>query len=124
MAGEWPAFIGELIDIRPHLGSFLSHALLVAVHQHAIDLRFPHAFTFHFKEVCRPANRQILEQALSQFAARPLQVHVTLEDPVQSAPDREQEQLRTGQGGSLADDIHNEPIIETVLELFDGEVLD
>lgn len=123
LSRDWPVFLEQLMDDRPHLGSFLSHAAVASVQQHAVDLRYAQMFKFQFAEVTRKQNRDIIEEKLAEFARRPIQIHITLEtegDP-QDLPNYIKSVADTG--ASIVDDMKNEPIIQAVLDAFDGEVL-
>jgi hypothetical protein len=125
LGGEWPAFLKQLIDDRPNLGSFLSHAHMAGSTGSSVDLRFASAFKFHFDEVTKRQNRAVIEQKLAQFAGAPITLHMTLEQEHHTeAPSPNYLSEITDTVPSLQDDIEHEPIIKTVLEAFDGEVIE
>lgn len=125
LEGEWPAFLKELIDARPNLGSFLSHAHMAACKGSTVDLRFATAFKFHFDEVTKRQNRAFIEKKLAEFAGAPITLHMTLEQEhhTDAQPPNYLSQI-TDTVPSLQDEIEHEPIIKTVLEAFDGEVIE
>ncbi len=125
LRAEWKTFLEEFHAERPSLSAFLAHAQIAAYTGSSLDLRFAPGFRFPFDELVRPANRALIEKRMAQFAGAPVQLHLTLE----ASPDSEAESHLEGHvhgpaSASLEDDIRAEPIIQTVLDVFDGEVIE
>jgi hypothetical protein len=120
----WPAFLDHLIHERPNMGSFLSLACAFHSGEDTIDLKFSSAYRFQYLEITRNNNRDEIEQHLKKFAGRKLQLNITIESkPIEN----HQQNFVKAIGNvpsTIDDEIEREPIIKTVLDIFDGEVLD
>jgi DNA polymerase III gamma/tau subunit len=122
---QWPAFIEKLMEDRPNLGTFLSMAYIAECTARSIDLRFEKQFGFQFSEITKKNNREIIEKKLAAFAGRPIDMHITIE----KQPEEKKEKPKAAQEReiplhpSMDDDIENEPIIQRVIEIFDGQIL-
>jgi hypothetical protein len=108
---------------RPNLGSFLSHAYIASGSSQSVDLRFAPAYRFHYSEVTKKHNRDEIVKMLSTFTGIELEVHMTLE--AQKAEAQVQNYIK--QIGniqpSIDDEIEKEPVIQTILDMFDGEII-
>jgi hypothetical protein len=125
VAAEWSVFLETLHADRPSLSSFLAHAKITAWTGASLDLQFAHSLKFQFDELTRPANRVIIEQHLERFAGCPVQLHLTLEtSPVAGEQQHLQGHVRGPASAALEDEIRTEPIIQNVLDVFDGEVIE
>ncbi len=123
---EWNGFLDYLMKDRPNLGSFLSFASLVGVNASAVDLRFPSSFRFQYSQVTQKDCRADVLRYLHQFVGHPIDLRITLEKESDNGSDtKSAPQLHAMQTEkvTLQDEIDKEPIIETVLEFFDGEVI-
>lgn len=123
---RWPRFLDALREAHYlSLATFLTHAEIVSYTGTTLDIRFPQNLKFQFDELTGKNNRQVLERKLAEFAGGPIQLHITLDTttaPQEQAP--EESAVRKPAKRSIEDDIQNEPIIQTVLEVFDGQVLE
>lgn len=124
---EWTSFLDYLMKDRPNLGSFLSFASLVGVSDSAVDLRFPSSMRFQYSQVTRKDSRAEIIRHLHNFAGKQFEIRITIEK------EKEGEGAATGVSiasqpkvdkVTLQDEIDKEPIIETVLDFFDGEIID
>jgi hypothetical protein len=92
----------------------------------SIDLRFGPKLKFQFSEVTRKHNRDIIESKLAAFAGRRLELHITLarEAARTPAPTVDPGEMKARRmSPSLVDDMTDEPIIENVMKVFNGEVI-
>jgi hypothetical protein len=120
----WPAFIEFLIHERPNMGSFLSLASAFHAAESTIDLKFAPAYRFQYFEITKKNNREEIEQHLKKFARRDLQLNITIDSkPVE---DHQENYIKSVAHipSTIDDEIEREPIIKTILDIFDGEVLD
>lgn len=121
---DWPEFLTALKEDRPNLALFLSHGHIASFAGHTLDLRFAPSFKFQFAQVTSSQNRAIVEKKLASFAGVPIDLHMTLESE-DANPDAKNfvEHMGGAPTRSIEDDMRSEPIIKTVLEAFDGEVI-
>jgi DNA polymerase III gamma/tau subunit len=125
-AALWPGFIEALMGDRPNLGTFLSMGYVASATAESIDLRFGPKLKFQFSEVTRKHNRDIIESKLAAFAGRRLELHITLarEAAQTPAPTVDPGEMKARRmSPSLVDDMTDEPIIENVMKVFNGEVI-
>jgi DNA polymerase-3 subunit gamma/tau len=119
---QWPEFLEHLKRDRPTLAYHLSSAFVVSATNKSVDVRFPKAFHFQFSEVLKKKNRDEIQEKLDEFAKGFVELHITLEqagDPPQAKGPAVQ--VKTPM--SINNEINNEPIIKSVLDIFDGSVL-
>jgi hypothetical protein len=92
---------------------------------HSIDLRFEKQFGFQFSEITKKNNREIIEKMLAAFAGKHIDIHITIEKQEAEKKDTSVKAIEEKEHipPSLEDDIVNEPIIQSVIKIFDGEVL-
>jgi hypothetical protein len=121
---EWPDFIHHLVEDWPRLGSFLSAATLVAFKGHTVELRFASQFQMQFSEVTNKKNRDHILQELEKFFGRPVELHLTIEPKKETPLQAPAAPGKSDESRSIQDDMEREPIIKTVLDLFDGDVID
>jgi DNA polymerase III subunit gamma/tau len=120
---KWPAFIETIMRDRPNIGTFLSLATVAGSSESTIDLTYPHALKFQFGEMTKKPNRDEIVRLLKAFAGRQIEVRITLD--AAGAENAGQNYIKH-QGFAAApieSEIEREPIIQSVIELFDGEVL-
>ena len=118
----WPAFVDAIMHDRPTLGSYLSMAYVTGAVENSLDIRFAYSYRFQFGEVTRKENRDEIEQRLDAAAGRRVELHITIETQKPAAAAKGP--ARAAAPRSIEEDAAKEPIINTVLEVFDGEVLD
>jgi DNA polymerase III gamma/tau subunit len=121
----WPAFVEKIIEEKQNLGTFVSMGYIASHTDHSIDLRFGKQFGFQFAEVTRKNNRAFLEKKLETVMGRPVELHITREkeDGHGQKPEIKAAHNTGIHHSSLEDDVANEPVIKSVLELFDGQVI-
>lgn len=121
----WPKFLEVLMNERPNLATFLSVAYVASITDQTIDIRFAPQYGFQFAEITRKRNRDTIDSMLTCFAGKKYDLHITREKPQEpkvsepEAPTVKVESITP----SLQDDMQNEPIIKTILDVFDGEIL-
>ncbi len=121
----WPEFIEKLVEDMPNIGSFLSMANIAATTEDSIDLKFNKEFGFQFSEITKKNNRDSINKKLSSFIGKPVMLHITI-DKNSSEKQNDIKKVtnsNTHYQPSLEDDMKNEPIIKTVIELFKGDVI-
>jgi DNA polymerase-3 subunit gamma/tau len=126
LGAQWPKFIERIMDERPNLGTFLSMAYLAGHTDHSVDIRFKPQFGFQCAEVSKKSSREIIEKKLEAFAGRPVELHITQEKAGHAALDTQEVNPQpTGNPlpPSVEDDIENEPIIQSVITIFNGKVI-
>jgi DNA polymerase-3 subunit gamma/tau len=123
---DWPHFVEHILQARPPLGYHLSVAALISMSAKAIDLRFPKAFHFQFSEVTKKKNRDEIQKELNGFFKNEIDLHITLEAPEETPAAAKKSSTAAGERKapvSLDDEIAHEPIIQSVLDIFDGTLI-
>jgi DNA polymerase-3 subunit gamma/tau len=125
VTADWPHFVEHIQQNRPPLGYHLSVAYVVSMSGKSIDLRFPKAFHFQFSEVTKKKNRDEIQKELNDFFQDNLDLHITLEAPEEtpSAAAGKPAAAAEPKSMSLDDEIAHEPIIQNVLDIFDGTLV-
>ncbi|MBD3392217.1 MAG: DNA polymerase III subunit gamma/tau [Chitinivibrionales bacterium] len=119
----WRGFIESLMRDRPNLGSFMSMGSVASVRNGSVDLRFPANLTFQFSQVTHRPNRELIQKKLSEFWGRPVELHMSMETEKPGNDKEDKAPAAASMPPSLEDDMAQEPIIKTVIEAFDGDVL-
>jgi DNA polymerase-3 subunit gamma/tau len=122
ISGKWRGFIDKTMHDRPHIGTFLALATVAGYTGSSIDLVFEHNFAFQFSELNKKQHREEIAKMFHDFMGRPFEVHMTLEAKqpetlglIQNKPE--------AHAAAIKSEIAREPIIGSVLDIFDGEVL-
>jgi DNA polymerase III subunit gamma/tau len=121
---QWPKFMEQLVHDWPAFGYHLSVAYVVSSTANSVELRFPAACHFQFGEVTKKKNRDEIQKKLCEFAKADVALHITIEPAGAPAAQKPPEpSAAAGASLSIQDEIGREPIIGTVLDIFDGAVL-
>lgn len=122
MQGRWSAFVESFMHDRPNIGTFLSLATVIGSTESSIDLSYSSQLKFQFSEMTKKQNREEISKLLKSFMGRPIDVHITLET---KKAEKEAPNYITTMPHALAieSEIRQEPIIQSVLDIFDGEIL-
>lgn len=120
----WPGFLDSLMHDRPNLGSFLSFAFIASTGENSIDLKFSPNYNFQFTEVTKKNNRNEISRLLNEFVGMKIELRIAQE----TGESRQQEQNYIKQIGNIPstieDQIEKEPVIQILLDCFDGEILE
>ncbi|NLG18641.1 MAG: DNA polymerase III subunit gamma/tau [Fibrobacter sp.] len=120
----WPGFLDSLMRDRPNLGSFLSFAFIASTGENSIDLKFSPNYNFQFTEVTKKNNRNEISRLLNEFVGMKIELRIAVE----AGELRQQEQNYIKQIGDIPstinDQIEKEPVIQILLDCFDGEILE
>jgi DNA polymerase III subunit gamma/tau len=122
LQAQWPEFLELLKRDRPTLAYHMSSAYVVSATNKSVDIRFPKAFHFQFNEVLKKKNRDDIQAKLNEFVRAPVELHITLEQAGDS-PQAKNPAVQVKAPMSINNEITNEPIIKSVLDIFDGSVL-
>jgi DNA polymerase III subunit gamma/tau len=119
---RWPAFVESFMHDRPNIGTFLSLATVSGATESSIDLTYAAHFKFQFAEMTKKQNREEINRLLQAFMGRPIDVHITLE--TKKAEKEAQNYIKSvPHAHAIESEIEREPIIQSVLDIFDGEIL-
>jgi DNA polymerase III subunit gamma/tau len=122
ISGKWRGFMDKTMHDRPHIGTFLSLANVSGYTGSSIDLVFEQSFAFQFSELNKKQHREEIAKMFHDFMGRPVEVHMTLEA---KQPGRQElkHNRPEAHAAAIESEIAREPIIGSVLDIFDGEVL-
>jgi DNA polymerase-3 subunit gamma/tau len=120
---SWKAFLDLLMTERPNIGMFLSLATVASSAIDALDLVFGPELSYQFNEITQRATRLEIETLLERFMGRPITLHLTLESPAPGETPDVAALARKADSFSIDHEISREPIIQTVIDLFDAEIL-
>ena len=110
-----------IIKDRPHLGSFISIAHLSGCTENSVELKFANSQRFQYNEVTKKQNLDEIQRLFREFAGFPVELKFSLD---MKAEEVEQNYINQNpKRSTINDEIENEPIIQSIIEIFDGEVL-
>jgi DNA polymerase III subunit gamma/tau len=119
----WTSFVDFMLKDRPNVGSFLAMSYLSGATGTSLDVRFPSSYRFQFVETTKKHNRDLIENLLHQFTGSKYELHITLETTRTDIQERQLLHQLAAIPLSINDEMDREPIIKTILDIFDGEVL-
>ena len=124
----WPRFVETMIHDRPHIGSFLSLAHIVASGETSLEIQFGVEFKFQFGEITKKGHRDEIVKKLSDLAGTAVDLRITISTEPSSghlstAPTVTSTQPEAPVHVSISDAIEQEPVIQKVLDVFDAEVI-
>jgi DNA polymerase-3 subunit gamma/tau len=119
---RWPAFVESFMRDRPNIGTFLSLATVSGSSGSSIDLTYGHHLKFHYSEMTKKQNREEIVRMLNAFMGRPVEVHITIET-ITTEKEAQNYINQVAHAPSIESEIEQEPIIQSVLDVFDGEIL-
>jgi DNA polymerase-3 subunit gamma/tau len=115
---QWPRFLEALQRERPILGHYLRVAQVASLSESAIDVRFPINCNAQYAELIKNKNREEINHIIKEIMGTSVDLHITIEAGAPSVVQVEKNSL------SINDEIKIEPIIQSVLNIFDGDVID
>jgi len=120
---RWTDFLELLLKEHPNLGSFLSLASIGSISSDVIELKFCADYRFQYLEVSKRQNRNEIIRLLQQFTGHQLDLEIILD--VNAAKQENTNYIKqiANIPSTIDDQIEKEPIIKTILEIFDGEIL-
>jgi DNA polymerase-3 subunit gamma/tau len=119
---RWGAFIETFMRDRPNIGTFLSLATVTGSSESSIDLSYAPQLKFQFSEMTKKQNREEIVRQLRMFMGRPIEVHITIE--TKKAEKEAQNYINpVPHALAIESEIEHEPVIQSVLDIFDGEIL-
>ena len=122
ITGRWPAFVESLMRDRPNIGTFLSLATVAGSTESSVDLSYPSSLKFQFTEVTKKPHRDEIVKMLAAFMGKPVEVHITL-DPKESRNAAQNYIKQPAHAAAIESEMEREPVIQAVLDIFDGEIL-
>jgi DNA polymerase III subunit gamma/tau len=118
---EWPEFLKLLQRERPMLGYYMNVACIVSHGGKSLDVRFPHSCHVQYSEVLKKKNRDEINRTITKFNGSFSELHITIESQPETAAGTEKSE--PVEKLSINDEIEREPIIKTVLDVFEGDVI-
>jgi DNA polymerase III subunit gamma/tau len=122
ISDRWHEFIEKIMHDRPHIGTFLALATVAGHTDSSIDLVFEQNFAFQFGEVNKKQHREEIAKMMHSFIGRTIEVNMTLDAKRKEKPEIKHDKPEA-HAMAIESEIAREPVIGTVLDIFDGEVL-
>jgi DNA polymerase-3 subunit gamma/tau len=120
---QWPLFLELLQRERPMLGYYLRVAYVTAHSANSVDVRFPHSCHVQYSEVLKKKNREEINRVMKKFTGAIEDLHITIEtDP--EIPEAAPQQPKDALPLSIHDEIKREPVIQSVVDIFNGDIID
>lgn len=123
LRNRWTEFLELLLREHPNLGSFLSMASIGSISSGVVELNFCANYRFQYMEVSKRQNRNEIIRLLQQFTGHQMDLEIVLD--VNAAKQENSNYIKqiANIPSTIDDQIEKEPIIKTILEIFDGEIL-
>jgi DNA polymerase III subunit gamma/tau len=121
---QWPKFLELLQRERPMLGYYMNVAYITAFSGNSLDVRFPLSCHVQYKEINKKKNRDEINRVINKFNGGFSDLHITIEAESVNKSNISADQPEKKVYLSINDEIEREPIIKTVLDLFNGEIID
>ncbi|MFA5146991.1 MAG: DNA polymerase III subunit gamma/tau [Candidatus Omnitrophota bacterium] len=124
----WNGVIDYIKSRKISVASYLQEGYPVAVEGRTLSVGFPKECQFHKEVLESPENRRLIEEALKYVLNNDLKISLTLAEPSQGRDRAHNGERSTddGEGGGAPSGDGPkrgvDPIIETALEIFGGEV--
>ena len=115
---RWPLFLETLQRERPMLGHYLRVAQVASLSESAIDVRFPRACNAQYAELIKNKNREEINRIMKDVMGASVDLHITIEAGSPAVGKAENNSL------SINDEMEHEPVIKSVLDIFDGEIIE
>ncbi|MGM0443778.1 MAG: DNA polymerase III subunit gamma/tau [Fibrobacterota bacterium] len=126
----WYAFLAYFSHRKPLWGAWLEAGRPVEFDRDSVDLRFSPIHSFQQQELAAPETKKQVEALLRDFCGTPLTLHLTVaagdgyvQEAPENAPGTEEPKTPGPHAASLHDEAVREPIIDTVLDIFNGELI-
>jgi len=123
LGDRWPDFLELLLREHPNLGSFLSLASIGSISSDLVKLKFCADYRFQYMEVSKKQNRKEIIRLLQQFTGHQLDLEIILDLNAAKQENTNYIKQIANIPSTIDDQIEKEPIIKTILEIFDGEIL-
>ncbi len=120
---HWPAFVDAVSHDRPNLGAFLAFGQLVSCSESAVDIKFPANSAFPFMEVTKKGNRDEITRMLHRFCQASVELRITIEERASEERVDQNYIKQKSNATNINDEIEKEPIIQALMDIFDGEIL-
>jgi len=121
---QWPKFLELLQRERPMLGYYMNVAYITAFSGNSLDVRFPLSCHVQYEEINKKKNRDEINRVINKFNGAFSDLHITIEAESINKSNISADQPEKKVYLSINDEIEREPIIKTVLDLFNGEIID
>lgn len=115
----WQGTLQAVRRQNPQVKAFLDEVLHVRQEGDTLVAHFGPKYGFHQRMLTEPGNRKIVEAALEKVSGRPWRFQAVLD-----AATAEAEQAATEEEEREAGNPVNEPLVEAVLRLFDGRIVE
>lgn len=123
LKNQWTDFLELLLKERPNLGSFLSLASIGSISADIVELKLSSDYRFQYMELTKKNNQSEIARLLAQFVGNPVELKITLDANAAKVEDTNYIKQIGNIPNSIDDQIEKEPIIQAILEIFDGEIL-
>jgi DNA polymerase-3 subunit gamma/tau len=128
---EWPQIVKSLISENMQVGTFLTYSFVVSASASEIKIGLPKSQKFQYAQVVKPDNmRWLISHLKDRFHYQGVISFETVDDEKSKSqldadlPAFEKKDISQSMEGkeNINDAIKREPILGTILDVFDGEV--
>jgi hypothetical protein len=124
---DWKTILDEIMKDKPILGTFLAHSSLSSGAGGSLEIKFPASSLFQLEQVKKKENKDFITAKISQLLGRTTTVDFLIDKNKPAAQSREAPKFAppaASKKKETFDEIaEKEPILNKILEVFDGEII-
>jgi DNA polymerase-3 subunit gamma/tau len=127
-AGEnldlWGQMLDRVQEKKTSLGAILRHGQLGQLEDQSLTIVFPKSCNFHREQAQKQKNREVIEEQASSILGKDVRVRFTLADLPETAERPQPSQKPHRRKLTAEEVVKTEPILGTILETLDGELVE
>lgn len=120
----WGRVLNQVSEKKPYLAASLQQGQLAGLEDQSLTITFPMSCNFLLERAQQQKNREVIEGEASRILGKDVRVRFTMADlpepPKKPEPSREPPSRKP----SMEEAVKTEPILGTILEILDGELID
>jgi len=120
----WNQMLTQVQKRKTSLGAILQHAQLTELEDQSLTIAFPKSCNFHLVQAEKHKNRAVIEGEASTILGKDVRVKFTMADLPESSDEPNTSAQSHGSKPSVEEVVKIEPIVGTILETMDGELIE
>jgi hypothetical protein len=120
----WSQMLTRVRKKKSSLGAILQHGQLAELQNQSLTIVFPTSCNFHLIQAEKQKNRAVIEGEVSTILGKDIQVKFTMADLPESSEKPTVSATPPDRKFSVEEVVKAEPIVGTILETMDGELME
>lgn len=124
---SWPEILDTIMAEKAFLGTFLSQARMDYNGDSRVTVRFPAALSFQLEQVRKKENKDFIQGVIQKKIGKPVQLNLEIEASTSVKEEKKPIPVKKESGANkmtFNQAAEKEPVLNTILEVFDGEIID